>query len=194
MPSDFTSDIPLIGVQWLKKYELSQNEIKEHRIGWSQTGWMIRNQTVSYSPLMIFPIVISGNLVMFQARYFGSEKLPKYWTKGNKNCYYFLHPRVAATSQLNTTIVIVEDLISAIKVSHIAHSIPIWGSDISVDIAIQLHNRYKDLVIWLDKDKRKYAHARSQSLRHLFDSVRVIHSEGDPKEYSTNEIRNYLFA
>lgn len=151
---------------------------------------MIRKSTpnpISYNPLMIFPVFDPfGNLTMYQARYFGSiPNLPKYWTMGNRNVLHIM-------GTCKTTIALSEDLISAIKLSRHVAAMPIFGSDISTEIAIQMHNRYTNLVIWLDKDKRKYAHARGLSLRYLFDSIRVIDSELDPKDYNDAELRKYL--
>jgi hypothetical protein len=175
------------GMQWLGKYALSPTEISRNRIGWSPNGWMIRKGTITYSPLMIFPVFDPfGNLTMFQARYFGSEpKLPKYWTMGNKNV---LHIMETSTK----TICLSEDLISAIKLSRHVSAMPIFGSDISTEMIIQLHNRFANLIIWLDKDKRKYAHARGLSVRYLFDSVKVVDSEADPKDYNDADMRRYL--
>ena len=189
LPSDYSLDIAVEGVQWLNKYQLTPREIQQNRIGWSAVGWTIRRNTpnpIEYKPLMISPVFdVYDNLLMYQARYFGSLKnVPKYWTVGNRG--------VLHTIGQGTTIALVEDIISAIKVGRYVTGVPIFGSDISTDLIIKIYNRFKDLVIWLDKDKRSYAHRRAQQVRYMFNSVRVIDSEVDPKEYSNEELKEYL--
>lgn len=192
LPFDFTLAIPERGYEWLNKYGLSAQEIKKHRIGWSESGWKVRRNTpnpIDYAPLMIFPIFdLYENLCMFQARYFGSSnELPKYWTKGQKGVFHILGE--------GSTIVLVEDLVSAIKVSREQNNVscmPLFGSDISTDVIIGIYNRYPDLVIWLDKDKRSYARSRCLSVKYMFNSVKTIESELDPKEYSNEELQQFL--
>lgn len=199
LPNDFTTDIPELGLTWLRKYTLSPNEIVRNRIGWSQNGWTLNprkaqasktSTPILYSPLMIFPVFDQWeNLLMFQARYMGPEQgLPKYWTKGVKDCLHILEVRGDNTN----TIVLVEDLISAIKTSRTTTSMPLWGSDIKDELAVRLCNIYDNVVIWLDKDKATYARKRAESLRFLFKTVKVVISDGDPKDYETNSIRQYL--
>lgn len=187
LPVDYTTDIPVEGLKWLDKYSLTPREIQTNRIGWSQNGWKIRKGTITYAPLLILPVFdVYENLLMYQARYFGSQKhdCPKYWTIGARG--------VVHTIGSGSTVTLVEDIISAIKVGRFTTGVPIFGSDISTDLIIALYNRYKDLIIWLDRDKRGYSHARANSIRWMFNSVRVVDSEADPKEYNNEEIRNFL--
>lgn len=188
LPNDYTSNISVEGLQWLDKYQLTAKEIQQNRIGWSPNGWKIRKGTIDYAPLMIFPVFdVYENLLMYQARYFGSRNdCPKYWTVGNRGVLHILGDTKGAT------ITLVEDIVSAIKCSRFGASLPIFGSDISTELIIRIYNRFRNLNIWLDKDKRKYAHARMQSVRYLFDTVRVIDSEVDPKEYNNQELKEFL--
>lgn len=187
LPRGYSRDIDFQGLEWLNKYNLTSKEISENRIGWDQEGWKIRKGTIQYSPLMIFPVFdIYDNLLMYQARYFGNLKnVPKYWTVGNRAVIHTIgnNPRVCT---------LVEDLLSAIKVGRYTTGIPIFGSDISTETVLRLRDRYETLLIWLDKDKRRYAHARALSIRYLFNSVRVIDSEADPKDYDNQELKEYL--
>jgi hypothetical protein len=187
LPRGYTRNIGVEGLEWLNKYNLTPREIQEHRIGWDPEGWKIRKGTIQYSPLMIFPVYdVYDNLLMYQARYFGNLKnVPKYWTVGNRGV-------VHTVGNNPDTCTLVEDMVSAIKVGRYTTAVPIFGSDISTEMALHVHNRYPQLLIWLDKDKRRYAHARAQSLRYLFKSVRVIDSEADPKDYNNAELKEYL--
>lgn len=190
LPSDFTTtDIPEEGMKWLTSY-LTIGEILSNGFGWSQQGFKIATRTqhlIQYAPLLVMPIWdIYQNLLMWQARYFGSEKrCPKYWTKGNRGCFHILGPHT-------DTITLVEDLVSAIKLSRFASVMPVFGSEVSNEVAVHLADRYQNLNIWLDKDKRDYANKRVQSLKLLFTNVRAITTECDPKDCSNDEIRERI--
>lgn len=190
LPFDFTVDIASEGLQWLLKY-LTMAEIVKHRFGWSSKGFMIRQGTIQYAPLLVMPIFdVYENLLMWQARYFGSNsKCPKYWTKGNRGCFHILLNSTNAQS-----VVLTEDLLSSIKVSRHMSSMPIFGSEISNEVATVLASQFQNLIIWLDKDKRQYAHARAKALTPLFKSVKVVSSEADPKDYNDADIELFLFG
>jgi len=144
-------------------------------------------KSLQYAPLLVMPIFDTyQNLLMWQARYFGSERrCPKYWTKGNRGCFHIL-------GNESPTITLVEDLVSAVKVSRHGTCMPIFGSEISNEVATVLSSRFLNLNIWLDKDKLDYANGRCRSLQLLFDRVRVINTEVDPKETSDSDIRSIL--
>lgn len=191
LPGDFTADIPPQGIAWLQKYGLHPKDIVVHRIGWSPNGFTIARKTktpIQYSPLLILPVFdVHDNLLMWQARYFGSEerRAPKYWTQGNKENVLHILGR-------GDRIVLVEDLISAIRLSKLTAAIPMWGSTISSEIAVRLSKSFSRVCIWLDKDKTAYAETRAKSLKFLFETVDVIHSECDPKEYNDETLLEFL--
>lgn len=199
LPSDFSTDLPTEGLKWLMKYGLTLGEISLNSFGWSQQGFMINIRPngaasatrtpnpIQYAPLLVMPIFDTyQNLLMWQARYFGSERrCPKYWTKGNRGCFHIL-------GNESPTITLVEDLVSAVKVSRHGTCMPIFGSEISNEVATVLSSRFVNLNIWLDKDKLDYANGRSRSLQLLFDRVRIINTEVDPKETSDADIRERI--
>jgi len=47
-------------------------------------------------------------------------------------------------------------------------------------------------VLWLDFDKTAEMIKFQQSYGYLFDSIEIVSTEKDPKEYSTEEIKNLL--
>ena len=89
-------------------------------------------------------------------------------------------------------VVIVEDAISAIKVSRQVNSVPLHNSIIPLELILRLSKRFKNLFIWLDKDKQKESFKEAKKAELYFDKVTIVWSERDPKEYSDNEIKNYL--
>jgi hypothetical protein len=169
LPSDCTSTLPKEPKKWLDNYGITEREILVNHIVWSE----------SYGRLY-FPIFdLYGNLVLYQGRYFGSNPVaPRYSTRGQvDNCLHFI-------GNLGDSIIVVEDVVSAIKVGRQFCAMPLFGSTLSVERIIALSNRFSSLGIWLDRDKAKYAlkaHLRASS---YFNRVFTIITDKDPKCYS----------
>lgn len=177
LPHDVSIHIPEVPYNWLKKC-LTDEEILKHRIGWS-------NEKES----VVFPIFDEdGELLMWQSRYFGpNKKYPKYLTKGYKGDILHLlgnHP--------TNRIVLVEDLVSAIVVSRLENSMPLWGSTIHLKTLRQLRRYYGQLAIWLDLDKLSTSVKTAGQARLIFDSVEVLSSEEDPKYQSLEQLEKIL--
>lgn len=183
LPLDLTSIIPEQPLAWLKKYGLTTEEIVRHRFGWSPT----------YERL-IYPVFDrTGNLVLWQGRFFnlplGSDKKSKYFTCGNLDSVLAIF---GDKHSPGLKVVVVEDVVSAIKVSRLCHSICLFGTSLSTEKMRQIAERYKELVIWLDPDKTKHAAKCTMKARPYFNHVRAIHTNKDPKDFSTKEMEPWL--
>jgi DNA primase len=189
LPSDFDYGLPSQALEWLRKYGITNEEIARYRIGWSDAR-----------QLLVLPVFDdNGNLVYLQTRYFGqNEKYPKYVTSGESEKVFAImdsegrhHVHNANDGVLNK-LVLVEDFISAIRVSRSYPAMPLFGSNLSIPRIRVLSDRVTNLVIWLDRDKLKEAvKARFKALPY-FDSVTVIVKDLDPKEYTDDEIRSII--
>ena len=178
LPSDCVYALPSVALNWLKKYGISDKEIIQNKFMWSaeKSG-------------LVFPIYdVFGNLLYYQVRRFG-ENISKgrYDSRGNAdNVFHILGTTVYSCITLS------EDLISAIKIARQSTAMPLWGSNIPISRIRVLSDRFKNLLIWLDKDKYKYAIKAAFRARPYFDNVRVIYSEKDPKEYDDFEISEFI--
>jgi hypothetical protein len=177
LPDDVSVHIPEVPYRWLKLC-LTDEEILKHRVGWS-------NEKES----VVFPVFgKDGELLMWQSRYFGAnKKYPKYLTKGYKGDILHIlgeHP--------TNRVVLVEDLVSAIVVSRLENSMPLWGSTIHLKTLRQLARYYGHLAIWLDSDKLATALKTSGQARLIFESVEVLNSEKDPKYQTEEQLRKIL--
>ena len=177
LPDDFTSSLPQEAITWLKGYSITDAEIEQNRIGWSQQRERI-----------IFPVYDKyHNLLMWQGRSLRKDR-PKCHTEGlAEKTYHVLgdpdDPRIC----------VVEDIISAIKVSRVLPAMPLWGSVLSTKRIITLSEWFQKLLIWLDYDKTDYAVKRGVYARQFFDdNVQVIPSVLDPKFYNAEQIRIYV--
>ncbi len=183
-PNDFDYHIPVVGLNWLNQYALTQKEIHDNRFGWSESGKTLKDGTVM-APLLVFPVYDdSGILLMWQGRNFG-EGGRKYYTRGAKDHIHLLGSV--------DPVVLVEDVISAVKVARVARSVPLWGSSANFELFVRLARLTDDLIVWLDHDKAgKDAHRIVHRALQCIPKVRCIDTPLDPKVYNTDEIKDFL--
>ena len=214
LPSDFQRAIPPTPYEWLKKYNLTLGEIWENNIGWSES-----------MQLLIFPVFNElGEVVLWQGRNFRLGASRKYLTFGavkdhlhilklptwedEKRYKYVYHsmylenqtaglrlPKSERDFKESTTVVICEDIMSAIKINRIENSMPLFGSYISNQLLSRLSKLFSHSIVWSDPDKqgKEYVSIINRGQMY-FDSVRCIISEKDPKDYETNKIKECLSA
>lgn len=159
------------GIQWLKKYGLTNKEIEDNYF-WDDTNYCVFN-TEGYQ----------------NARNFNEGGI-KYITRGNikGNEHIF----ESENKLLSSTIVITEDAISAIKVSRTCDAVAAHKATVAIELILRLARRYKHLIIWLDKDRATKVHLEATKASPYFDSVRVIISDKDPKEYDDRTIASKI--
>jgi len=167
---DTTPDIPLEGVKWLMKYGITVPEITKHNIQWCESQQLL---------------LLINTLSYWQGRSFRSIG-PKYLSHGVKPLTVY--------GESDTIIVLVEDVLSAIKVSRLENicSSPLLGSSVSFDFEKKYVGMNKQINIWLDRDKAKQAVKIKNRFKGLGCKAKVIITDKDPKEYNTQEIRNWL--
>ena len=179
LPEDIQPYIPAIADAWLKQYELTQNELLVNRVVWSED----RN-------LLVFPYFDDKNyLYGWQGRYFGTNpKHPKWIGHGN------FKKTAAIYGKSKEHIVVVEDIISCIKVSRITGCLPLFGSFIDLNKICKINSQWKPnkFFLWLDKDKMKESYLYSNSLNKLGIPSEVITTHEDPKKHSTKQIQEIL--
>ena len=163
-------ELPRKAMEWLLSYGISQEEIDKYGIEWNvKEDMLVLLQTARY----------------WQARTFNSRR-PKYMSEGSKPLTIYGR---------GDTIVIVEDIISAIKIARLHDeycACPVLGSSLSYDMENQIVEKYKKSAVWLDRDKAKNALRISRKLKQRGLESRVVVTDEDPKEYSKGEIRTWL--
>lgn len=184
LPEDIQPYIPAIADSWLKQYELTQNELLVNRVVWSE-----------YRQLLVFPYFDDKNyLYGWQGRYFGANPThPKWIGHGNFKKTAAIWKN-SLTSIKESSIILVEDIISCIKIQRLYNSSCLFGSSININNYITLYNKYnlKEIIIWLDKDKMKESYQYSLSFNKLGINSRVISTDLDPKYYSTEQLRRII--
>lgn len=175
LPEDVSIATHGTGFVWLQQYGITTTEIICNRIMWSEER-----------KLLCFPLLVNNEVVAWQARNFNPEKKYKYLTKGNVQDNYFLFGN-------GNTIVLVEDVVSAIKVSrHGVYGYSVLGSVISPKTIQRLTHISDNFLLWLDPDKQKEAIKYSSQLRQMGYNCSTILSDKDPKEHIDDYIKDKL--
>lgn len=187
LPNDVSIDYPQIALDWIVSYELTIDDLHNHNVLWSNEG--IYTKTYGQvKDLLIFPVWQSDQLVLLTGRYFGTDIKPKWLMKGdNKNVIHLINPHA-------NSIVIVEDIISGIKISKLGKdygALVLFNSHNPIHKLKQLGRKYK-YYLWLDNDKaRDSIFFTREAVGHgLY--IKSIFSDRDPKDESLNYIRKKL--
>jgi len=111
-------------------------------------------------------------------------KQPKTLCHGNKPIVLFGNGNV---------LVVVEDVVSAIKVGRIATGLPLFGNSLSPDRMVRIVKLgFSRVLIWLDPDMVEQSRKLTRKLNALAPIARSVMSEMDPKDYSTEQIREII--
>lgn len=178
LPDDFTFNIPNEALAWIKQYSITNQELKDNRIGWSKSG-----------ELLIFPYFGEDDeILMWQGRYF-PKRNPKVYTCGDCSSCLVLHMVSGTGGGLGDSVVcVVEDPVSALKVGRYVNTTPLFGSHLSIKQAQRIASQFKVMILWLDQDKTKDMIKYAEKYKYFFDDIHIISTELDPKECSDKVI------
>ena len=136
------------------------------------------------------PILKDGREIGYQLRNLSLGHCPKYETTA------FEKPLFWYSGNTNNTLVIVEDVLSAIRCAEYVSSLALLSSNMSDDIfEFIASTEHTDFIVFLDDDNRAVKKSQSKIAQKLsaLGTVRVIHSNGkDPKEFNNEELERIL--
>lgn len=176
LPADVTTDFPYEARQWLEQYQLSRLDLMSNHVMWSEQWSRI-----------IFPYFNETGLLAWQGRYVGKETDKAKWFSQGK-----IHEIIHPVKVTNRTAVLVEDIVSAIKVSKFTGAIPIFGSSVSAKQILRLKTVVDRVWYWLDPDMRSKSVSMAFKSTLLGLPASTIFSDKDPKEHTYDEIKQYL--
>ena len=156
-------------MQWLLSYGITGADVSKYSWGWVEDRSLL---------------VLVNTPTYWQARNFGQGV--KYLSKGNKPLLSYGE---------GDTIVCVEDVLSAVKVSKAntaVTAVPLLGSSVSPELEEALFEQANEVILWLDRDKATSAVKQARNLVAKGIRCSVLVTELDPKEYSVKEINKYL--
>ena len=164
---------------WLRKYNITDEDIVKYRLGSTNRGADVVLPVYNYH----------DELQCFQMRAFGEQTGPKYITVGDRVLFY---------SELNyftpKILVLVEDILSAIRVGHTWPAAALLGTNLSRKNLLTLVRNYDKIIVWLDSDKPGQAAAKKiiQQLRPYDIETANITTKEDPKCLFNSEIKQQL--
>lgn len=183
LPHDASDDIHPLALDWLNKYNITERQIVNHKLMWSDL----------FSAL-IFPIHQDKVLRGWNGRIFGEKATKrKYESRGMlSNLDVFIPPEEGDYEK--NSLILVEGFMDAIKVSNVAQAMPLFGTSLSPDKVLRLYTAHKisDLTLWLDHDKIEHMMYLKQRFDNMFDRVSIVVEKEDPKGLSTEYIGNKL--
>ena len=176
LPSDVDEQLPQNALAWLKQYSLTQQDITNNTLLWSE-----------FYQRLIFPYLSPDGLLGWQGRYLGKEQNKAKWFSQGK-LHEFVH---VVGNKRSRTCVLTEDIISAIKVSHNTNvcASPLFGSHISLAKLLRYKKMFDNIIIWLDDDMKTKVVKYSQLANSIGLPVSTVYTERDPKEYDDATIK-----
>lgn len=186
LPSDFTmdsKDFPVRLRSYLHKCGVKDHVVRSYGMGWSPS-W----------ERFVMPVYRGSEIDAFQARYFGTEDHPKYITryKTSGDLWQNFPARSATDDKL---CVIVEDMLSAVRVANSYNAVCLYGTEMGDKCAEYVAKNYERAIIWTDYDSfmvRKKGIAIRNRLTSARVSCTILSSVVDPKHYSDADIIGYV--
>ena len=179
-PSDYTKEIP-VQYAWFLKYGIPMAVAARYHFGWSE-----------FFNRVVVPIYNRDAVTLdaVHMRAVRPDDKPKWLNMGRPSPDAMYWARNSRNRQ--DILVVVEDLISAIKVSLAGYSaVAILGSDIT-DTQVQRILAVSDtIVVWFDNDAAGHKGAKNAMKQLFMQGCRLVcqvKSEADPKTYNREQI------
>jgi len=163
-------------LKWLLGYNLTLDECKQFH---SSHERMIKNEITPCNLLVLY-----ASSDYWVGRNFDATVQGRYLSSGTKPFIkYGDNPDI---------LVFVEDIISAVKVGRVATAVPMLGAKVLNHWWGEI-NPYKRVILWGDRDKARDNVIASRKASEITGkNVEYIITEQDPKELSTEVIKNLL--
>lgn len=168
--------------KYFDKYELSSTLLRENGVKYDQTNHRV-----------VLPI---NNIDGYRWGYV-AKKLQGSEYSGPKAVAYFeqQRPKLAYPKYIDSVpgwVAVVEDILSAIKVSQIVESVALMGTSLNDDAAAELASRYHKLIILLDPGAEQQAIKIANKYRLYFNDVKICLLSADPKDTPYKELKGVI--
>ena len=186
LPTDCIPELPSKARVWLYRAHLRDDQIRTLEITWSPSLQRV-----------IIPVFGQNErLVFWQGRYLGDDpRVPKYINlRIPKKHVYF---RRFAMAQPDKTLVIVEDVLSAVRVHGAmlgsgVDTLALLGAHVPDDLILMEEQHYPAIVLWLDYDKRLKVYDWVRRFRGYGVDICSVVTRQDPKLLVDSDIQRQL--
>jgi Zn ribbon nucleic-acid-binding protein len=179
IPDDLSYDYSSEAITWAAQYHITVEELIKHNVRWSKKKQQL---------IFLYEEIDGKDIGLVQARNFGPWCQKRYTNSGDVNRVFPCIKRASAGSSL----VIVEDMMSAIKVGRQCSCMPLLGSSLPMNKLMIIYNNYKDVLVWLDHDKYRAGANIKEKLNLLGICADVVLTDLDPKCYHDGFITDVL--
>jgi Zn ribbon nucleic-acid-binding protein len=167
--------LPAKALKWLMSYGLTKQEIGN--FSWNEDRELL---------------VLYQDATYWQGRNFNEQVSAKYLSQGKKPLLFYENGAIVSTPT-KPTLVFVEDIVSAVKVSRFATTSPLLGATMPLETILRcLEHDFTQVLIWMDRDKAKESLKASKQASQILGNVRSVITELDPKELTDEEIRRIV--
>lgn len=186
----WTTDFSLKAETLLFKNRITKDLIEKYQIKYCPNFYFKGGH---YGERIIFPYYVNGVLEFFEAKSLGHEV--KYISYPNKKQMFV--PKFSDKEFKG--LVIVEDIQSCIRVNETMPCVSLRGTSLSesnLNLLFLLHKTHKfdTIKLWLDGDEAGISAMRKiQKRLSLFFNIELIQTTKDPKTYSDNEIKQWIY-
>lgn len=165
---------------WLSRAGLTKEKVNREDFLWSED-----------SHTLYIPVRQLDNLVGYVLRQFEGEN--RYRTLALDKSNFFGYYR-SAIDKPSSTVVIVEDVLSGLRVSQICDTIVALGTNLMpAAVSTILRHKYENAVIFLDADNGVVrSEARRMAKKLPFLNVRHVEVGRDPKYHSDEQLRTLI--
>ncbi|MCI0529585.1 MAG: hypothetical protein L0Y56_19255, partial [Nitrospira sp.] len=148
---------------------------------------------IYYSPhwrRIIFPIMDTTNKLRgWMGRAIEVQQYPKWYTMRNFNGYEYVHIIGASPEDPEgTPLVIVEDLISAIRVGKHFPCLCLFGLSLTETAAARVAQEFVNVVVWLDDGATSHALNHAEKIHSYGSKTFILWTVSDPKYHTAAEI------
>jgi hypothetical protein len=185
LPADATatwSDFSVHARSWLRQY-ITVDEVRDNGILYSDRLSRV-----------LFPVRSTTNLIGYQtSRLLSTDNKPKYLTYVNDRENFYLV--LSCSSGVSTSVVVVEDFLSAVVCSRYCDSAALMGTSMKDTLLARLAGRYDKYLIFLDDDNDQVRAAQRKIQRRLqcFGNAVILSGTGkDPKDCDDVTLRGLL--
>jgi hypothetical protein len=181
MPMDYKEVIKdPEAVAWLNACGITPRHCLDYEVGWSDSLKQV-----------VFPVYNDEGKLFATLGRNCSGTGKKWIATGSPH----LHPAVYTNfrAELANVLVIVEDVVSAIRVGEIAPCMPLFGTTTTHSRMAWVANHYAKVIVWLDFDAFDKAREVATKLS-LYGATEIymIQTERDPKGYTDAEISELI--
>jgi hypothetical protein len=186
------NEMPDNVLAYLYKLHFTNDLIKKSRLQWTENCRIYSTRLKEYINMgsrLVIPYYENDKLIWWEAKTFDKTQKLKYITCGTKKLGYQI-----LNSNIESSLVLVEDSLSAIRVGESNPVISLCGTNLSDDLFVKISKLgYTKFIVWLDSDDPGFAAALKMRKRlNLLGESIIVQTKKDPKAYSDNDIKRSL--